>query len=513
VHIPEAAWTLVSTVPASVIFTKINRFLFKMISVNVILVVIAVAMAVILVRILQNERDENAAMKDNLKVGFFLMDKQYLIQGQYSNALENLFSINDLKGKNFVSLLSASLTKKETDTLKDYFDMVINRSFDHELLDDINPIQELSYISVETGEAKTLNCGFTAVNRGGRKDVYILGNILDITAEKELKTRLAEEEAGRQEDMRFLFEVIQGDPGVLHDFIEDMDYGFNEISSILTDESIAPKEAVVNIYQAVHAIKSNAVILGLKTFGDKLHELETDLQAIQDQEAVFKDDLERLSGEIKKIKLNRIKLITALQKIQSFKSAKKRHQGSYVLVESLAGACRKVSEDLAKQAEFTVERLDPEAIDKGPRRVMKDVLMQLVRNAAYHGIESPEERKAQGKDETGHISLALMVENGYIHIRLKDDGKGMDYAKIRAKAEQLGIIPEGAENDPEALLQCIFAPGFSTAEEADIHAGRGIGLNLVKDRIEELQGTIKIHSELHKGTTFTVFIPLSAVKA
>jgi two-component system chemotaxis sensor kinase CheA len=254
--------------------------------VNLVLVIIAVFGSVMLIKILQSERDENAAMKDNLKVGFFLMDQQYLIQGQYSTALETIFSIPDLRGKNFISLLSDSLSKKEIDTLKDYFDMVLNRSFDKELLDDINPIQELNYASVETGDKKTLRCGFASVRRG-RSDEYVLGNIHDITEEKELENRLAEESAGREEDMQFLFEVIQGDPGILHDFIDDMDYSFEQIDDILADPNIPTRDASVNIYQAVHAIKSNAVILGLKTFGDKLHELEARIKAVQEQEAVF----------------------------------------------------------------------------------------------------------------------------------------------------------------------------------------------------------------------------------
>jgi two-component system chemotaxis sensor kinase CheA len=506
VHIPEVSWTLVSIIPTEAIYQQINRFLYQMIGVNILLVIIAAAGAVILIGILQNERDENAAMKDNLKVGFFLMDKQYLIQGQYSTALEKLFSVNDLRGKNFINILSDSLNKKEIETLKDYFDMIVNRSFDKELLDDINPIQELNYVSVETGDRKTLNCGFTSVSRG-RKDVYILGNILDITAEKELKTRLAEEAAGREEDMHFLFEVIQGDPGVLHDFIDDMDYGFDQIDEILADKRLAPKDASVNIYQAIHAIKSNAVILGLKTFGDKLHDLETEIKTVQEQEAVFKDDLQRLSGAIKKVKQNRKKLAGALQKIESFKSAGKRKQGEYVLVESLSRACAKVAEDLHKQVEFRVESIDPEVIEKGPRRMMKDTLMQLVRNAVYHGIEPPEERLAKGKPETGGIVLNISREPGLIEIRLKDDGKGLNYPKIKAKAERLGLISPSESDDRDALVQTLFAPGFSTAESADMHAGRGIGLNLVKDRVEELKGKIAVHSQPNAGTEFIISIP------
>jgi two-component system chemotaxis sensor kinase CheA len=509
VLIPETDWILVSTVPATGIFTQINRFLFNMIGVNLALIAIAAVMSVILTRILQNERDENAAMKDNLKVGFFLIDKHYSIQGQYSQALEQLFSIVDLKGKNFIALLSGSLTKKEIDTLKDYFTMVLDRSFDQEMLDEINPIRELSYISVETGEEKALSCGFAAVNRGS-KDVFILGNIIDITNQKELKTQLAAEEAKRQEDMQFIFEVIQGDPEILSDFIEDMDYHFEQVDAVFEDENMLSHEAVIAIYQGIHAIKSDAVMLGLKTFGGKLHSFETDIKTVLEQEAIFKEDLQRLTEEIRLIKQNRGKLAAAIQKILSFKTTDRQNQGEYVLIESLTKTCDKVSADLDKKVSFVVKEINSKTITHGPRRAMKEVLMQLIRNAVYHGIESGEERQAEGKDETGTVSLSITLKSGRILIKLSDDGKGIDYTKVRTKAEKLGLIPPSVSKaDPDALLQVIFAPGFSTAEEEGMHAGRGIGLNLVQDRIKELGGTIHVQSEANKGTVFTIVIPLS----
>ncbi|MDR2535975.1 MAG: Hpt domain-containing protein [Treponema sp.] len=509
--IPEVNWILVSTVPTSVVFTKINGILFKMIGIILGLVVIAVVMSIIMTRILQNERDENAAMRDNLNIGFFLIDQNYIIRGQYSRVLEQVFCAKKLKGKNFVNLVSLSLAEKEITALKDYFDMVINRSFDQDLLDEINPIQELSYIA-ETGEEKTLSCGFAAVERG-RKETFILGNILDITTEKQLKDQLVEEEAKRQENMRFLFEVIQTNPEVLHDFMEEMEDGFDQINSILTDDDVTPEDAVVSIYQSIHAVKSNAVILGLKTFGEKLHNLESTIKIIREQEAVCDEDLGRILVEMKQIKRDRGKLLEALQKIQSFKTEGKRSQGEYVLLESLTRACNKVSADLDKNVAFVVKEIDPRTIMNGPRRAMKEVLMQLIRNAVYHGIETPKERAVQGKDETGVIALSITLDGDWIHIQLSDNGKGLDFAKIQAKAKQLRLISQDdeAETDPDQLLQVIFAPGFSTAEEEGMHAGRGIGLNLVQDRIQELGGTIKVHSEYQKGTVFIISIPMPVV--
>lgn len=509
VSIPQMDWILVSTIPTSVVFTQMNRFIITLLSANGSLVLMVVIMSALLIRFLQHEREENAAMKDNLKVGFFLMDQDYTIQGQYSQATEQLFSAVDLKGKNFIGLLAASLGKREIETLKDYFDMVFNRSFDQDMLDDINPIQELSYISVETGAEKMLSCGFTPVNRGHNK-VFALGNILDITTEKQLQKQVAEEEAKRQEEMHFLFEVIQVEQLILKDFIEDAEYEFDQIDAILKDPGISYQDAVVNIYQSTHAIKSNAFILGLHTFGEQVHNLESKIKELREQKTILPEDMLRLSAGIEKIKGEKDKLIGIIQKIQSFKAGGKWHQ-SEVLIESLTKACHRVAEDLHKKVQLVVERMDLQVIEKGPRRVIKESLMQFIRNGVYHGIESPEERVAQGKDETGTIALSMALKEGMIQIQLSDDGRGLDFEKIRKKAEELHIIPNGQEGaggeNEDWLVQTLFAPGFSTAETEGIHAGRGIGLNLVQDRIQALQGTIKVRSEYRKGTVFTIFIP------
>jgi two-component system chemotaxis sensor kinase CheA len=142
------------------------------------------------------------------------------------------------------------------------------------------------------------------------------------------------------------------------------------------------------------------------------------------------------------------------------------------------------------------------------------VLTQLIRNSVYHGIETPEDREAAGKDREGSIKLSIKYIDNKIHIKLSDDGRGLDFDKIRKKAESLHLFqnPEDAK-DKNHLLQAIFSAGFSTAEEADMHAGRGIGLNLVRERIRDLHGSIKLQSEPGKGTVFNIYIPLAMSQA
>jgi len=136
--------------------------------------------------------------------------------------------------------------------------------------------------------------------------------------------------------------------------------------------------------------------------------------------------------------------------------------------------------------------------------------MQLVRNSVAHGIETPEDRIAGGKDETGIIRLSVKVAGGNVHVKLGDDGRGLDYRKIAEKALRLNMIKPENANDKRALLKVIFSPGFSTAEAEGIHAGRGIGLSLVQDRVRNGKGSIKVQSKAGKGTVFNIFFPIAA---
>jgi two-component system chemotaxis sensor kinase CheA len=177
------------------------------------------------------------------------------------------------------------------------------------------------------------------------------------------------------------------------------------------------------------------------------------------------------------------------------------------MLELLKKTVMKTSADTGKKIKFVVDKIDNEAIDRGPRRVIKEILMQLIRNSALHGIETPQERSACGKDETGVIWLSIKLKDDKIHVKLGDDGRGIDFDKIAAKALRLNMISKKDANDKNALLKVIFSPGFSTAETEGVHAGRGIGLNLVKDRVRKEKGSIKVETETGKKTIFKITIP------
>jgi two-component system chemotaxis sensor kinase CheA len=314
--------------------------------------------------------------------------------------------------------------------------------------------------------------------------------------------------------MQSVFELIQVNPDVFADFSEDMDHEFGTIEKTLKNEDMSTHETLVKVYQSVHAVKSNAVILGLNIFGNKLHTLESRIKKLREmKEAVPFGEMLNLTVEIEKISQERERFKEIIEKLQSYGSESGEggeKQNVKVLIESLAKCASKASEDMGKQIKFVANEIDHEAIEKGPRRIIKEILMQLIRNSAVHGIELPDVRKEKGKNEVGIVKLSITMTNDKhnIHVKLSDDGKGLDYKKIAEKAIENNLIKKEEADNKDVLMKVIFAPGFSTAETEGVHAGRGIGLNLVRDRVKEVQGTIKLRSEADKGIMFFISVPV-----
>jgi two-component system chemotaxis sensor kinase CheA len=391
--------------------------------------------------------------------------------------------------------------------------MVFERSYDQEMLEEINPLNELYYVNVNKQSRKVFQCSFSTVDQGA-ENVFILATIYDITERIELQKRLEEEEARRQEEMQAVFELIQVESDVFNDFMDDMKEEFEAIDKSLKNDKLSTHEALVKIYQSVHAIKSNSVILGLNVFGNKVHNLESKIKVLRESKTVTFAEMLNLTMEIEKLYEETEGVESSISKLQSYtrKTDKdtKKEQNVKVLEDTLAKAAAKAAEDLKKKVKFVAVDIEPEAVERSPRRVMKEILVQLVRNSVVHGIEEPDIRKAKNKNETGVIKLSIKMtgDNKYTHIRLSDDGKGLDYKKISQKALGLEIIKKEDADNKNVLMKAIFSPGFSTASEEGVHGGRGIGLNLVRDRIKEANGTIKLRSEEEKGTVFSVALPL-----
>ncbi|WP_395397514.1 chemotaxis protein CheA [Novosphingobium sp. BL-8A] len=183
-----------------------------------------------------------------------------------------------------------------------------------------------------------------------------------------------------------------------------------------------------------------------------------------------------------------------------------------VPVASLFSRFRRLVHDLARETGKTIE-LSTEGetteVDKTMIERLADPMVHLIRNACDHGLETPEDRLAAGKPAAGQVHLSAHQAGGEVLITIRDDGRGIDRVRVRAKAEAQGLIQPGQPISDHDLLQMIFHPGFSTAAQVTNLSGRGVGMDVVKRTIESLRGAIDITSAPGEGSTVVLRIPLT----
>ncbi len=169
---------------------------------------------------------------------------------------------------------------------------------------------------------------------------------------------------------------------------------------------------------------------------------------------------------------------------------------------------RDTSNALGKKVQLDLQGEDTE-VDKTVLESLADPLVHLIRNAVDHGIEATEDRVKNGKTETGRIVLAAYQQSGSLIIEIRDDGGGINADRLRAKAVEKGILKPGATLSDADAYQLIFHSGFSTKTQVTDVSGRGVGMDVVKTNIEQLQGVIQLETEFGKGTCFRIRLPLT----
>jgi two-component system chemotaxis sensor kinase CheA len=169
---------------------------------------------------------------------------------------------------------------------------------------------------------------------------------------------------------------------------------------------------------------------------------------------------------------------------------------------------RDLSKGLDKNVKFKAEGAETE-LDKTIIETLTDPLLHILRNCIDHGIELPQERAKKGKPEEGTILFKAYYSGTNVHIKIKDDGAGIDPEKIKAKAIQKQLISKDAVLSKKEIFDLLFTPGFSTAENVTDVSGRGVGMDVVKRKLAEVRGEVEIDSEIGEGTTITIKLPLT----
>jgi chemotaxis protein histidine kinase CheA len=271
------------------------------------------------------------------------------------------------------------------------------------------------------------------------------------------------------------------------------------------------------LFRKAHTLKGEASLLKLTTHEKKLHQLENGLEPLRSDAQLEAGDLISIRPLLETLRELSEQIGQALEQLKSLNTSVSARNSTKAApatatsadesaptgpVESLTRLIADLSSRLNKPVVFHTTVKDAD-IPEAHREVLQEVLLHLGRNSMVHGIESTAERTARGKNPSGMIQLELKTHPDFHEIIFQDDGGGLNYDKIRRRAEQLGW----AIASDDELRQAIFEPGFSTADKVTELAGRGVGLDAIRHSVQKAGGRILPHSEQGAYCAFQILLP------
>lgn len=454
---------------------------------------------------------ETDSIMESVNEGIFLLDGNLKIGSEYSKYLETIFNQSELQNESFIDCIAPGMGQKDVQAAKDYLEMFFDEKVNKQLLKEINPIDKttLSLQIPEGGfEEKHLEFRFDAISLKGAGKM-ILGTVSDITEAVNLSEQLKEESSRNTRKMETIFQIIQINPELMKDFLEDTDKELLHINKLLKAKKTDNIQLMENIFQSVHAIKGNAVLIGLKKFGEKIHKIEDKISTLCEKSSIVWNDLLQITIDLSTIQADIDEIKSLIQEIMIFRSKLDDSTKEDLVLQTIKRTIKKVGEETGKDVVLDSSGFIITDIPHVHKKTLKDVLIQLTRNSIFHGIEDSAVRKANGKNPQGLISISSEKTKDRFNIIFKDDGQGLSLEKIKEKAKKHKKLChlDFTKLPPGRILSLIFQPGFSTSDGSTLSAGRGVGMNLIKSRIEANGGTLKVKSIPGKSCIFELGFP------
>lgn len=472
------------------------------------------------------EQKEKSAILENVREGLFLMNEDWIIEQKGSAVLSEILGKEITPPMSFLEVIEPMIDEKTARNAKEFVKILFTKDVKESMIASLNPLK-LVEITKQNNVNQTilqkkqfLSINFNKIKDESGKVSKILVTILDSTEQKKLEERLKEEKSKSSSQFDFLLKIIQSkDKGAVIDF-------FRNLQETVCDQNEKLKTAqteeghLINILNTIqreiHTLKSEAGILELTVFQTMLHDFEEKLNEIKKKKPIKAEDLHIISFYHKDILEKTGGIITAIESssqgesiiasnpIASDSPAKRLENDLRVLVKNN-------TEKLNKKAQLVVQLNGLELLNENQKDSLRSILMHMVNNSVAHGIELPEVRNSANKHPLGIVKIYDEVIsdgiNKKISFHVVDDGTGIDFNKIKAKALEMGL--DAAKAGPQDLLKYIFMPNFSTSDKVDTVSGRGIGMDFVKTEVEKMGGKIGLKLRAGSYTEFYFSIPLN----
>jgi two-component system chemotaxis sensor kinase CheA len=477
-------------------------------------------------------REAQEQTRDILKTvreGFFLLDADYRIGAVWSNALCRMFNRQDFSGLSFEDLLGDRVPPATLATATKYIKLLWGDRAHENLMKSINPLGQLE-IQVENshGGRDTRYLQFDFHRVMGEKGVkHVLVSVSDITSSVLLARELAESQENANQQVDMMLGVMHVDPVQLVAFLDSTDAGLQHVNAILREPARSDTEfrkKLDGLFRELHTIKGEASAVNLLSAAHRVHALEDMVSELKKRNELSGNDflpmvlkLDELMAHLRSIR----ELATRLATLHGAESAPRpasavsraEHgapSGASVageFVDTLNSLAERLAKEHGKTFKLAVHGLAE--VPQAYRHLVKDVLIQMLRNAAVHGIEPAKARAAATKDEAGLVRVDFRRAGGGYELVCEDDGAGLNPEQLKAAAVRKQILTEEqvAALDNRGVMALIFKPGFSTREEVSMDAGRGVGMDVVARSVYAVGGKIGVATNPGKFTRFKIALP------
>lgn len=450
----------------------------------------------------EKARGETAEILKTVREGLFLLDRELIIGSQYSGSVKDIFGQQEFAGTSFRTLLKSLVVESDMKTAEEYIKLLLNGSVKENLIASLNPLSDIEVsLSDRSGgfQVKHLSFRFNrAIDNGQIR--HILVTVLDITEIVALRQELEKASQNSGLQISALKDLLHLDKDSLVMFLNETESALVAVNDILKERTTGGHDfhdKVRSSFRIMHRIKGDASGLNLPQIVQAAHAFEEQLRDLEGMDSLRGGDFLpltlalheffRLIGDMKDI----VQVFNAPSKPLREVAKPKAAGLDTSMLERLAS---RIAGEQGKLVSLECEARIFDHIPLVNRKIVQDCVVQLVRNAVVHGIESREERLLAGKPEQGRIRVSLEDENGQVRVSVRDDGRGISIENVRKRALERGMytLDELDSMQPTRIMSLIFEPGFSTLEKADEHGGRGVGMDMVKAAIQQLNGRIRV---------------------
>jgi len=469
-----------------------------------------------------------------VREGLFLIDKDGRIGGAYSDSLLTLLRTTSPAGQSLEDLLRPLVDERTLLSASKYVGLFWKDTVNEELIESVNPLSQIEVSFQRTqgaAEIRYLSFSFRRARGAGATTDFLLGAVADITDRVQLQQELEQLRAGGDSHATVLLQLLRTDPLQLHSFLNNVDAAVRRSNALLRSPGIRPAELQQKlqwVFREMHTLKGEAAALGLDSFVQRTHGVESLLSALRERAALGGDEfvpvvvkLDELLSHMHIVASMREHVHQARSTIAAAEDIPPERHGDTAVISSRAAPDRAAGlglllERLVRElaaAEGRSVRLVCEGLDRVPAQYqgpVRDICIQMVRNAIVHGIESAEDRAAAGKPPAGTIRVRFSDSSpDEYSLLIEDDGQGLSTARIRKRALERGLLDaeQAAALDRSGAYRLIFQSGFSTAAAVNEHAGRGVGLDVVNTTVRECGGRIGLATSPGKYTRFKTLLP------